>query len=89
MKALRWYGKGDVRVEDIAEPEIVDDRDVILRITSTAICGSDLHLYNGLMPTMEKGDVLGHESMGVVVDRGSAVSKLNVGDRVVVPFTIS
>jgi threonine dehydrogenase-like Zn-dependent dehydrogenase len=89
MKALCWYGKGDVRVEDVADPTIVDARDVILKITSTAICGSDLHLYNGLMPTMEKGDVLGHEPMGEVVEVGSAVTKLKVGDRVVVPFTIS
>jgi threonine dehydrogenase-like Zn-dependent dehydrogenase len=89
MKALCWYGKGDVRVEDVADPHIVDSRDVILMITSTAICGSDLHLYNGLMPTMEKGDVLGHEPMGEVVEVGSAVSKFKLGDRVVVPFTIS
>jgi threonine dehydrogenase-like Zn-dependent dehydrogenase len=89
MKALCWYGKGDVRVEDVADPHIVDSRDAILRITSTAICGSDLHLYNGLMPTMEKGDVLGHEPMGEVVEVGSAVSKFKLGDRVVVPFTIS
>jgi threonine dehydrogenase-like Zn-dependent dehydrogenase len=78
-----------LRVEDVADPTIVDARDVILKITSTAICGSDLHLYNGLMPTMEKGDVLGHEPMGEVVEVGSAVTKLKVGDRVVVPFTIS
>jgi threonine dehydrogenase-like Zn-dependent dehydrogenase len=89
MKALCWYGKGDVRVEDVADPNIVDSRDLILRITSTAICGSDLHLYNGLMPTMEKGDVLGHEPMGEVVEVGSAVTKFKIGDRVVVPFTIS
>jgi len=89
MKALRWYGKGDVRVEDVPEPELMDERDIVVRITSTAICGSDLHLYNGLMPDMEKGDILGHEPMGVVVDVGDAVTKLKVGDRVVVPFTIS
>ena len=89
MRALCWYGKGDVRVEDVADPTIVDASDVILKITSTAICGSDLHLYNGLMPTMEKGDVLGHEPMGEVVEVGRAVTKLKVGDRVVVPFTIS
>ena len=89
MKALCWYGKEDVRVEDVADPTIIDARDVILKITSTAICGSDLHLYNGLMPTMEKGDVLGHEPMGEVVEVGSAVTKFKVGDRAVVPFTIS
>jgi threonine dehydrogenase-like Zn-dependent dehydrogenase len=67
MKAVRWYGKEDIRVEPVADPSIVDAGEIILRITSTAICGSDLHLYNGLMPTMEKGDVLGHEPMGEVV----------------------
>ena len=68
MRLLCWYGKGDVRVESIAEPRILDARDIILKITSTAICGSDLHLYSELMPTMEKGDVLGHEPMGEVVE---------------------
>jgi threonine dehydrogenase-like Zn-dependent dehydrogenase len=89
MKALCWYGKSDVRVESVADPEIMDPRDVIVKITSSGICGSDLHLFNGLMPTMEKGDVLGHEPMGVVVEVGSAITKFKVGDRVVVPFTIS
>src|SRR5688572_5197181 len=89
MKALRWYGKEDVRVETVPDPEILDPRDAIVRITATAICGSDLHLYGGYMPTMEKGDILGHEPMGEVVEVGSAVRNLAVGDRVVVPFTIS
>jgi threonine dehydrogenase-like Zn-dependent dehydrogenase len=89
MKAVCWYGKSDVRVETVADPSILDARDIILKITSTAICGSDLHLYGGLMPTMEKGDVLGHEPMGEVVEVGSAVRKFKIGDRVVVPFTIS
>jgi threonine dehydrogenase-like Zn-dependent dehydrogenase len=89
MKALRWYGKGDVRVEEVPEPDIIDERDILIRITSTAICGSDLHLYNALMPDMQKGDVLGHEPMGVVVDVGDSVAKIHLGDRVVVPFTIS
>ncbi|WP_165250443.1 zinc-dependent alcohol dehydrogenase [Paludisphaera soli] len=89
MKALRWYGTHDVRVEDAPDPKIEDPRDVVIRITATAICGSDLHLYNGLMPTMEKGDVLGHEPMGIVEEVGPAVSRLKKGDRVVVPFTIS
>jgi threonine dehydrogenase-like Zn-dependent dehydrogenase len=89
MKALCWYGKEDVRVETVPDPEIVDPRDVIIRITATAICGSDLHLYDGYMPTMEKGDVLGHEPMGEVVARGKEVTNLDIGDRVVVPFTIS
>ena len=89
MRALCWYGKEDVRVETVPDPVIQDPGDIIIQITSTAICGSDLHLYDGFMPTMEKGDVLGHEPMGVVVERGSEVTKFKVGDRVVVPFTIS
>ena len=89
MKALCWYGKEDIRVETVPEPEIIDQRDAIVRITSTAICGSDLHLYDGYQPTMEKGDILGHEPMGEVVEVGKAVKNLKPGDRVVVPFTIS
>jgi threonine dehydrogenase-like Zn-dependent dehydrogenase len=89
MKALRWYGKEDVRVEKVPDPSIVDPTDAIIKITATAICGSDLHLYDDMMPTMEKGDVLGHEPMGEVVEVGSAVRNLKRGDRVVVPFTIS
>ena len=89
MKANCWYGIGDVRVVDVPEPKILNDQDAIVKITSTAICGSDLHLYDGVMPTMEKGDILGHEFMGEVVDIGPAVQKLRVGDRVVVPFPIS
>jgi len=89
MKALTWHGKHDVRVESVPEPEIIAGRDVIVRITSTAICGSDLHLYDGMMPTMESGDVLGHEPMGEVVEVGPEIRNLKVGDRVVVPFTIS
>ena len=89
MKALRWYGSEDVRVETVPDPQIQDPRDAIVRITSTAICGSDLHLYGGFMPTMEDGDILGHEAMGEVVEIGSGITNLKVGDRVVVPFTIS
>lgn len=89
MKALCWHGKSDVRVDSVPDPQIQDARDAIIRITTTAICGSDLHLYDGLMPTMKQGDVLGHESMGEVVEVGSAVTNLQRGDRVVVPFTIS
>lgn len=89
MKALCWFGKEDVRVEEVPDPQIQDDRDIIIQITSTAICGSDLHLYDGFMPTMQKGDILGHEPMGEVVEVGKAITKLKVGDRVVVPFTIS
>jgi threonine dehydrogenase-like Zn-dependent dehydrogenase len=89
MKALCWYGKKDVRVETVPDPKIITPRDVIIKITTTAICGSDLHLYGGYIPTMEKGDILGHENMGEVVEAGTAVKKLKVGDRVVVPFTIA
>lgn len=89
MRALCWHGKSDVRVETVPDPRIRDPRDVIVKITSTAICGSDLHLYDGYMPTMEPGDILGHEPMGEVVEVGSAIRKFNKGDRIVVPFTIS
>lgn len=89
MRALRWYGSKDVRVENVPEPTIQNDTDALIRVTSTAICGSDLHLYNGYMPTMEKGDILGHEFMGEVVAVGSQVEKLNIGDRVIVPFAIA
>jgi threonine dehydrogenase-like Zn-dependent dehydrogenase len=89
MKANCWMGKKHVEVVDVPDPQILNQRDAIVRITSTAICGSDLHLYNGFIPTMEKGDILGHEFMGEVVATGKAVKNLKVGDRVVVPFTIS
>jgi threonine dehydrogenase-like Zn-dependent dehydrogenase len=89
MKALCWYGKHDVRVETVPDPKILNPRDAIVRITSTAICGSDLHLYDHYIPTMEPGDILGHEFMGEVVDVGPACTSLKVGDRVIVPFTIS
>jgi threonine dehydrogenase-like Zn-dependent dehydrogenase len=89
MRALCWYGKEDVRIETVPDPQILDPDDVIIEITSTAICGSDLHLYDGFVPTMKEGDVLGHEPMGVVVEVGKNITKLKTGDRVVVPFTIS
>ncbi len=89
MKATVWYGKQDVRVEQVPDPHIINPRDAIVRITSTAICGSDLHLYDGFVPTMMKGDILGHEFMGEVVEVGAEVKNLKVGDRVVVPFPIS
>ncbi len=89
MKAICWYGKHDVRVTSVPDPEILNDRDAIIKITSTAICGSDLHLYNGYIPTMQEGDILGHEFMGEVVETGKDVKNLKKGDRVVVPFTIS
>jgi len=89
MKANCWMGKKDVRVEQVPDPSILSKRDAIIRVTSTAICGSDLHLYNGYVPTMEKGDIIGHEFMGEVVELGGGVGNLRVGDRVVVPFTIA
>ena len=89
MKATCWMGKKSVEVVDVPEPQILNQRDAIVRITSTAICGSDLHLYNGFMPGMQSGDIIGHEFMGEVVDVGRDNKKLKVGDRVVVPFTIT
>lgn len=89
MKATCWYGKHDVRVLDVPDATILNPGDALIRITSTAICGSDLHLYDGYIPTMQKGDILGHEFMGEVVEVGSAVQKLKPGDRVVVPFPIA
>jgi threonine dehydrogenase-like Zn-dependent dehydrogenase len=89
MRALCWHGAKDVRVDNVPDPKILNPRDAVLKITSTAICGSDLHLYDGYIPTMEKGDILGHEFMGEVVELGSGVSNLKVGDRVVVPFPIA
>jgi threonine dehydrogenase-like Zn-dependent dehydrogenase len=89
MKAVRYYGKEDVRVETVPDPEILNPRDAIVRITATAICGSDLHIYDGYIPTMQHGDILGHEFMGEVVDVGRENTRLKVGDRVVVPFTIA
>ncbi len=89
MKAIVWYGKNDVRVKNVSDPSILNPGDAIIKVSSTAICGSDLHLYDGFIPTLEKGDILGHEFMGEVVEIGSHVKKLRVGDRVVVPFPIA
>jgi threonine dehydrogenase-like Zn-dependent dehydrogenase len=89
MKAACWFGVGDVRIEDVPDPVVLNPRDAIVKVTLTAICGSDLHLYNGFIPTMEAGDILGHEFMGEVVDKGPEVRNLSIGDRVVVPFTIA
>ena len=89
MRANTWQGTKSVRVEDVPEPTIINPRDAIVRITSTAVCGSDLHLYNGFIPSMKRGDVLGHEFMGEVVDVGRGVDNLAIGDRVVVPFPIA
>lgn len=89
MKALCWHGEKDVRIDNVPDPVIQKPDDIVIRVTSTAICGSDLHLYNGLMPTMEKGDILGHEPMGEIVEAGPEVRDLKVGDRVVIPFQMS
>ena len=89
MRALTWQGRGDVRVEDVRDPQMIKPTDAIIRITSTAICGSDLHLYNVLGPFLEPGDILGHEPMGIVEEVGNDVTKLKRGDRVVVPFVIA
>lgn len=89
MRANCWYGKNDMRVVNVPDPKILNPRDAILKVTSTAICGSDLHLYNGFIPTLEKGDIIGHEFMGEVIEIGSEVKQLKVGDRIVVPFPIS
>jgi threonine dehydrogenase-like Zn-dependent dehydrogenase len=89
MKATCWMGLRDVQVRNVPDPKILNSRDAIVKITSTAICGSDLHLYNGFIPSMRKGDVVGHEFMGEVVELGRDVHNLEIGDRVVVPFPIA
>jgi threonine dehydrogenase-like Zn-dependent dehydrogenase len=89
MRATVWHGKKDVRVDNVPDPQILNPRDAIVKISSTAICGSDLHLYNGFVPGMEKGDILGHEFMGEIVELGKAVTNLKIGDRVVIPFPIA
>ncbi len=89
MRAACYYGKGDIRVERVPDPEILNPRDAIVKVTATAICGSDLHIYDGYIPAMQRGDILGHEFMGEVVEVGRGNDRLKVGDRVVVPFTIA
>jgi threonine dehydrogenase-like Zn-dependent dehydrogenase len=89
MKALTWQGVSDVRVEDVPDPSIRDATDIIVRITSTGLCGSDLHLYTVLAPFLDAGDVLGHEPMGIVEEVGPGVTALKAGDRVVIPFNVS
>lgn len=89
MRALVWHGAHDMRTETVSDPKIVNPRDAIIKVTATAICGSDLHIYDGLIPSMKSGDVLGHEFMGEVVDVGRDNTRLKIGDKVVVPFTIS
>lgn len=89
MKAVVWHGKNDVRTDTVPDPKILNPRDAIIKVTTTGVCGSDLHLYDGVIFTMQEGDVLGHEMMGEVVELGKEVTNLKVGDRVVVPFTIA
>jgi len=89
MRAVVWHGKNDVRVDSVDDPTIEEPTDAIIRVTSTAVCGSDLHLYTKLWPVMEEGDILGHEAMGVVMEVGSEVTHIEPGDRVVVPFNVS
>ena len=89
MKALCWVGKSKVEVQTVDDPRILNPHDAIIKVTRTAICGSDLHLFNGFIPTMEEGDILGHEFMGIVEEVGKEVTNLKRGDRVVVPFTIA
>ncbi|EIV95454.1 alcohol dehydrogenase catalytic domain-containing protein, partial [Frankia sp. QA3] len=89
MRANCWLGRGEVEIQEVPDPKILNSRDAIVRISKTAICGSDLHLFNGFVPTMMKGDVLGHEFMGEVVEVGHDVETLRIGDRVVVPFPIA
>ena len=89
MKALVWHGKEDIRCDTVTDPEIQDPRDAIIKVTSCAICGSDLHPFHNLIPAMLPGDIMGHETMGKVVEVGKGVNgKLKKGDRIVVPFTI-
>src|ERR1700760_3289352 len=89
MKAVTWCGKHQMKVSNVPDPKILNPRDAIIKVTATAICGSDLHLYNAYIPTLMEGDILGHEFMGEVVELGSDVKDLKKGDRVVVPFTIA
>ena len=89
MRATCWTGLNTVEVQDVPDPKILNSRDAIVKISSSAICGSDLHLLDGYVPTMKRGDILGHEFMGEIVEKGSDVGNLEVGDRVVVPFPIA
>lgn len=89
MKAVVWHGKANLTVDEVPEPKLEDPTDIILKVTTAAICGSDLHLYGNYIPTMEDGDIMGHEFMGEIVEKGSAVTHVDVGDRVVVPFNLA
>lgn len=88
MKALCWEGKHDVKVRNVRDPKILNPHDAIIKVTTAAICGSDLHLYDGVIPTMQRGDILGHETMGIVMEIGKEVKKVKVGDKIVIPFDI-
>nr|HRO67812.1 alcohol dehydrogenase catalytic domain-containing protein [Pseudobdellovibrionaceae bacterium] len=89
MKALCWEGKHSIKMKTVSDPQILSPGDAIVKVTTAAICGSDLHLYNGVIPSMEKGDIMGHETMGEVVEVGPLVKRLQVGDRIVIPFDIA
>src|SRR5581483_11441218 len=89
MKAVTWHGKRDVRVDEVPDPVLEEPTDAIVKVTSSGICGSDLHLYEVLGPFLDPGDILGHEPIGIVTEVGSDVTNLSAGDRVVVPFNIS
>src|SRR4051812_5732052 len=89
MKALCWQGKHDISVKTVKDPTLLNPHDAIIKVTTSAICGSDLHLYDGYIPTMEKGDIMGHETMGEIVEVGPAVKKMKVGDKIVIPFDIA
>src|SRR6188472_754084 len=88
MRAITWQGKQKISLMNVRDPMILNPQDAIIKVTTAAICGSDLHLYNGYIPTMEKGDILGHETMGEVMEVGPGVKKLKVGDKIVIPFDI-
>ena len=89
MKAVTWQGKRKISVEEVPNPVIQEPNDIIIKVTSTCICGSDLHLYEVMTPYMEKGDIMGHEPIGIVAEIGSEITNVKVGDRVVIPFNIS
>jgi threonine dehydrogenase-like Zn-dependent dehydrogenase len=89
MKVVCWMGKNKIETHEVADPVLLNPHDAIIKVTHTAICGSDLHLFDGFIPTMESGDILGHEFMGIVEETGKEVTNLKRGDRVVVPFTIA
>ena len=89
IKAIVYEGIRDIRYKDVPDPKIIHDDDIIVKVTSTAICGSDLHLIHGMIPNLKKGSILGHETMGIVVEAGKGVTKVKKGDRVIVPFPVS